>query len=469
MHSFQSNLIQVVNEYLQNVVKEGSIRGGEIQPILESLTLLLPVAPALSQPVAVFLSAIENPFEQWLSQSDLKPWVVLYRLLPYVVDRVRGIWNWESLFRFLSCDSVKVQILSRDNVKVRFYATQIVCILLDKTEKERRQMESLLGVDPSSVYQSTSLMDLQKAEKCYQETVAAARKTYLQANSNADGAQEEPSRPPIHSVQYVEVCGFILPCNSRERATGQPTSELEPFVLTETSRRNLQHICLQMQDSTPVLLQGPSGCGKTRLFQELAHLTHNDDYVQLYLDDQTDSKTLIGNYVCTDVPGEFVFQPGTLTQSIAQGKWIIIEDIDKVPFDIVSTLLPIIEKGELAIASRGITVPVHPNFRLFGTSCHNCAANNSPINSFLSNHWHVVDVQSLSVDDLRQVMREHFPSLTETIQQRVLATFQLLCVPSAHEDAEANERQLALLQELSATAVTISGDDLLAMKAELLR
>lgn len=399
----------------------------------------------------------------------MKPWVVLYRLLPYVVDRVRGIWNWESLFRFLSCDHVKVPFLSGNHVQVRFYATQIVCILLDKTEKERRQMESLLGVDPSSVYQSTALMDLQKAEKCYQETVAAARKTYLQSNSDSDAMQEEPSRTPIHSVQYVEVCGFILPCNSRERTTGQPTSELEPFVLTETSRRNLQNICLQMQDSTPVLLQGPSGCGKTRLFQELAHLTHNDDYVQLYLDDQTDSKTLIGNYVCTDVPGEFVFQPGTLTQSIAQGKWIIIEDIDKVPFDIVSTLLPIIEKGELAIASRGITVPVHPNFRLFGTSCHNCTANNSPINSFLSNHWHVVDVQSLSVDDLRQVMREHFPSLTETIQQRVLATFQLLCVPSAHEDAEAIEKQLALLQELSVTAVSITGDDLLAMKAELLR
>lgn len=468
MHSFQSNLIQVVNEYLQNVVKEGSIRGGEIQPILESLTLLLPVVPALSQPVAVFLSAIENPFEQWLSQSDLKPWVVLYRLLPYVVDRVRGIWNWESLFRFLSCDNVKVAFFSCNNVKVRFYATQIVCILLDKTEKERRQMESLLGVDPSSVYQSTALMDLQKAEKYYQETVASARRTYLQTNSNPDGVQES-SHTPIHSVQYVEVCGFILPCNSRERVTSPPTNELEPFVLTETSRRNLQHICLQMQDSTPVLLQGPSGCGKTRLFQELAHLTHNDDYVQLYLDDQTDSKTLIGNYVCTDVPGEFVFQPGTLTQSIAQGKWIIIEDIDKVPFDIVSTLLPIIEKGELAIASRGITVPVHPNFRLFGTSCHNCAANNSPINSFLSNHWHVVDVQSLSVDDLRQVMRERFPSLTESIHQRVLATFQLLCVPSTHEDAEANDRQLALLQELSATAVTITGEDLLAMKAELLR
>ena len=78
-------------------------------------------------------------------------------------------------------------------------------------------------------------------------------------------------------------------------------------------------------------------------------------------------------------------------------------------------------------------------------------------------------MQSLSVDDLRQVMRERFPSLTESIHQRVLATFQLLCVPSTHEDAEANDRQLALLQELSATAVTITGEDLLAMKAELLR
>ena len=102
-------------------------------------------------------------------------------------------------------------------------------------------------------------------------------------------------------------------------------------------------------------------------------------------------------------------------QSISQGKWIIIEDIDKIPFDIVSTLLPIIEKGELSIPSRGLTVKVHKNFRLFGTSCHNCSSSNSPINSFLSNHWHVVDVGDFTNEDLGVVIAQRFPALCENI------------------------------------------------------
>ena len=430
VHSFQSNLVQIVNEYLQSVVKSRCDDISEMEPILESLTLLLPVAPVLVRPVTVFLSSIPNPFENWLSSSDLKPWTVLYRLLPHIVDGVRGVWNWKSLFYFLSCN----------NLKVRYYAVQIVCSLLNKTENERFQMETLLGVNSTCVYQSTSLLDVQKEERCYQETIQNVRREILQSSNSTtqmelEGGEKEeeeendnpsmqveanpssPLSPPssVGSQQYVEVCGYILPCNSRGTTTVQATSQLEPFVMTPTSEKNLQRICLQMQDATPILLQGTSGCGKTRLFQELAHLTQNDDYVQLYLDDQTDSKTLIGNYVCTDVPGEFVFQPGTLMQSISQGKWIIIEDIDKIPFDIVSTLLPIIEKGELSIPSRGLTVKVHKNFRLFGTSCHNCSSSNSPINSFLSNHWHVVDVGDFTNEDLGVVIAQRFPALRENI------------------------------------------------------
>lgn len=32
------------------------------------------------------------------------------------------------------------------------------------------------------------------------------------------------------------------------------------------------------------------------------------------MDDQLDGKTLVGTYVCTDQPGEFKWQPGSLTQ-----------------------------------------------------------------------------------------------------------------------------------------------------------
>ena len=57
-----------------------------------------------------------------------------------------------------------------------------------------------------------------------------------------------------------------------------------------------------------------SGCGKTALVEELARLTGNNDMVRVHVDDQMDSKSLLGAYVCTSNPQEFVWQPGPLTQ-----------------------------------------------------------------------------------------------------------------------------------------------------------
>lgn len=47
---------------------------------------------------------------------------------------------------------------------------------------------------------------------------------------------------------------------------------------------------------------------------------------------------LLGMYRCTDVPGEFVWQPGTLTQAATKGHWILLEDIDYAPLDVVCHL-----------------------------------------------------------------------------------------------------------------------------------
>lgn len=45
---------------------------------------------------------------------------------------------------------------------------------------------------------------------------------------------------------------------------------------------------------------------------------------------------LLGMYHCTDIPGKFVWQPGTLTKAVSQGLWILLEDIDHAPLDVVS-------------------------------------------------------------------------------------------------------------------------------------
>ena len=424
--------------------------------ILESLSLILPIVPSLIHPVSVFLSSISNPFEQWLSSSDLKPWTTLYHLLPHILSAIRTKWNWESLFSFVSCE----------NMKVRYYACQIICILLNKTEKERNQMEMMLQVDLSSCYQSQVLMDILKEEECFRDSIIEHRRNFLHRTLEQTSNEEmEIESSSLEYQEYVEICGYILPCKS---STSSTTSSPDDFVMTSTSKENLSKLCLQMQKSAPILLQGSSGSGKTHLFQELARLTHNTDYVQLFLDDQMDSKSLIGNYVCTDKPGEFIFQPGTLTQCITSGKWIIIEDIDKIPFDIVTTLLPIIEKGELSIPSRGVTITVHPNFRLFGTSSHEGNNNPGPISSFLNNHWNVVNVNDLSMDDLKEILQQHYSSLIPLIQQKVLVMYQVL-IKTSHITSEEYEEILDLLQSQSVAAVTISFNDLMIMHNEILR
>lgn len=44
-----------------------------------------------------------------------------------------------------------------------------------------------------------------------------------------------------------------------------------------------------------------------------------EDLVKIHVGDQADAKILLGTYICTDVPGEFRWQPGVLTQAVCEG------------------------------------------------------------------------------------------------------------------------------------------------------
>lgn len=46
----------------------------------------------------------------------------------------------------------------------------------------------------------------------------------------------------------------------------------------------------------------------------LATVTGNTDYLTVHVDDQMDSKSLLGTYIASSVAGEFNWQPGLLCQ-----------------------------------------------------------------------------------------------------------------------------------------------------------
>ncbi|XP_027106267.1 midasin-like [Coffea arabica] len=66
-------------------------------------------------------------------------------------------------------------------------------------------------------------------------------------------------------------------------------------------------------------------------------------------------------------PGEFRWQPGSVTQDICNGFWVVVEDVDKASPDVQSILLPLLEGASSFITGHGEAIRVHKGFRLFAT------------------------------------------------------------------------------------------------------
>jgi hypothetical protein len=54
-------------------------------------------------------------------------------------------------------------------------------------------------------------------------------------------------------------------------------------------------------------------------------------------------------------------------QAVREGRWIVIEDIDLAPLEILSVLIPLLETRKLFIPGRGEVIYAPKNFQLFAT------------------------------------------------------------------------------------------------------
>lgn len=85
--------------------------------------------------------------------------------------------------------------------------------------------------------------------------------------------------------------------------------------------------------------------------------------------------------MCTDTPGEFTWRAGPLLQAVQAGHWILLEDIDLAPMDVISVLIPLLESLTLSVPAHGNAVKASPGFQLFATQryviyndvCENCS------------------------------------------------------------------------------------------------
>ncbi|XP_045137299.1 midasin-like isoform X1 [Portunus trituberculatus] len=236
--------------------------------------------------------------------------------------------------------------------------------------------------------------------------------------------------------QTVNVCGVMLPMYDRK-------SQREGCLITlPSTKRNLEAVGLAVCRGHPVLLEGVVGCGKTSIVEHLACVTGRvraPALTKIQLGDQTDSKTMLGTYCCTQTPGEFIWRPGSLTQAVTNGYWLLLEDIDYAPMDVISILVPLLESRTLSLPGQG-NIQAHPDFQLFAS--RRTVAGTKMVSgcaSLLDKLWTKVTLETLTHSELLQLVAIKWPKL-EAVSEKLVGVYLMLS-SGQHEDDTEKENQ----------------------------
>lgn len=225
--------------------------------------------------------------------------------------------------------------------------------------------------------------------------------------------------------QVVEISGIYIP----KVSTSESPDLLSNLIIVKSTYRNLRKIALGLSTNKAICLQGPVGSGKTTLIEYLAGKTGRivgETFIKVQLGDQTDSKMLLGMYRCTDIPGEFIWQPGVLTQAVIEGHWLLLEDIDSASVDIASVLSGLLETNMLTVPGFRDSLKISPGFQIFFTQrlVPTVMRKKTTGLTLLEKYLHQINIDALNIDELKEIIVANYPQFS-TISDRLLNVFQL--------------------------------------------
>ncbi|RLN63377.1 hypothetical protein BBP00_00004192 [Phytophthora kernoviae] len=337
-----------------------------------------------------------------------------YRLMCQRPTELSTQWNWTPFF----------PLSFHEDTYVRWYAARATALILRMDNAQQNDFLGGLHVGEkdavSGEYPAVRQIELARhLEDATRQEKLIALSVYQQQDEITG---VETRSVPLHD-SLKNIFGVVVPTSNlhqqRQAASPENPVSTDPLVPTSSTKRNLQSLAIALGLKRPVLVAGPGGCGKTATIRELARLSGNDDMVELHLDDQIDSKTLLGSYVCTDVPGEFTWQPGALTTAVLAGRWVVIEDIDRAPFEVLAALMPLLETREMVLPGRGEMLVAHSNFQIFGTTTQ---GHQMP-KGFQESVWTSVNVAPLADDEIEQIMLTRFVKIPPQVVSKIMITY----------------------------------------------
>ncbi|RFN52179.1 hypothetical protein FIE12Z_3562 [Fusarium flagelliforme] len=398
--------------------------------IYSALARILPFAPYLS----TFIEYASSTAEQPTNSPSL-------RLPPLKLDQDAITQDGEVLlqsllvaWRLISFDSRNFgpltsaafmqTLFNHESTAVRYLATRIFIQLLHGSDWK---LESLIQEHIGKSEAILADFDGRSIDYGFLSLYEQSRvKSFLALRQEVQAAHEADNNenPCLQTLTpYVVAYGnVILP-----RPLG-PTGEPSNLVLTPTTVSNLERLATMLRDPDPVMLYGLPGVGKTALVHEIAkQLGMYSNMVTLHLNEQTDAKMLIGLYSTDSKPGSFQWRPGVLTTAVREGRWVLVEDLDRAPTEVLSTLLPLIERKELLIPSRGERIRAASTFRLFATVRTSRGMNGREnLPSMVGiRFWQTLNTQPLAASELENVVVQTYPILRRLVPD-ILAVYARL-------------------------------------------
>jgi AAA domain (dynein-related subfamily) len=331
------------------------------------------------------------------------------------VEDSLGLWvlsqsgwdaRWAETIRLVVDRTAKI-LGGSASVEVKTLAVASMCLFLQLDAKQTKSMLASVWKQPWFLVRSD-----------WRNTVGRLLEDKGEDTVEVASHVESLSVAIVHGVQVIK--------GSRDSSIDSGSHPIS----AKQNLRNLAEVMTISANHVPVLVRGEAGSGKTWSIRTLAKMC-GQELIELQLDDQIDSKTLLGSMA--SVRGSFAWVPGALTQAIHAGRWVLVEDIDSCPLEVLYALKPLFETGKISLPNRSTAYDLiaHSGFRLFATSA------NDTFN--LPAHSEVVFIQALSSEELNVVCtKKYAKTLQENVVSAVITT--VLEVVQEHPDVSSSSQ-----------------------------